>query len=190
LYLRDVISLGKIDISLTCPLKGLYQEKNLVTAFQALTIKEMGLGIEIPHIIDGFRDVISMTGLQGRWQILKKHPKVICDVGHNEAGIHFIIEQLKNEDYKFLHWVLGMVNDKDISGILRMLPCECVYYFCKADIPRGLDANELKEKARKFGLDGKVYDSVKSAYAAALGNASENDLVFVGGSTFIVAEVI
>jgi dihydrofolate synthase / folylpolyglutamate synthase len=111
-------------------------------------------------------------------------------VGHNEAGIRFIIEQLKNEDYKCLHWVLGMVNDKDISGILRILPRECTYYFCKADIPRGLDANELKDMAGKFGLEGKVYDSVGSAYTAALGKASKNDLVFVGGSTFVVAEVI
>lgn len=178
------------SLEMTSPLTGFYQDKNFVTAFQSLQILASILKIDAQDILDGFCDVIKLTGLYGRWQVLKRKPKVICDVGHNEAGIGYIIEQLKVEDFRLLHWVLGFVNDKDIDGILKLLPKNAVYYFCKADIPRGLDANELQLKAKTFGLRGNVYHSVKEAYNAALDLAKGDDLVLVAGSTFTVAEVL
>lgn len=187
---RDGVPGQGDGVPMSCPLKGIYQDKNLLTAYQALKIEGLSLKINEEDIRKGFRDVIRLTGLQGRWQTLRRNPKVICDVGHNEAGIEYIIKQLKVEEFKVLHWVLGMVNDKDAESILRLLPKEAIYYFCKANIPRGLDAVELQQKAMSFGLHGDVYPSVKDAYHAALDAARENDLVFVGGSTFVVAEVL
>jgi dihydrofolate synthase/folylpolyglutamate synthase len=111
-------------------------------------------------------------------------------VGHNEAGIRYILEQLGQEKFNKLHWVFGLVNDKDADSILKLLPADAVYYFCKANIPRGLDADELRKKANAFGLKGTVYPSVKNAFQNALQAAGEDDLVFVGGSTFVVAEVL
>jgi dihydrofolate synthase/folylpolyglutamate synthase len=178
-------------LSLACPLKGIYQEKNIITSYQAIQLlNSKGFSISDEHIRHGYRNVIRQTGLQGRWQIIGKNPKTICDVGHNEAGIGYILQQLDAEKYKTLHWVFGLVNDKDADGILRLLPSTAVYYFCKANIPRGLDANELRQKANAFGLNGNVFSSVNAAYMAAKDAAGENDLVFVGGSTFVVAEVL
>jgi dihydrofolate synthase/folylpolyglutamate synthase len=174
-----------------CPLNGIYQEKNIITGFQTIQLlRGAGFVISNEHIRQGLRDVIRQTGLQGRWQVLSRKPKTICDVGHNEAGIKYILEQLKQEKFEKLHWVFGMVNDKDADAILRLLPPSAVYYFCKANIPRGLDAEELRLKADLYKLKGTVYPSVKNAYQAALKAAGENDLVFIGGSTFIVAEVL
>ena len=187
---RDGVPGQGDGVPMSCPLKGIYQDKNLLTAYQTLKIEGLSLKINEEDIRKGFRNVIRLTGLQGRWQTLRRNPKVICDVGHNEAGIEYIIEQLKVEEFKVLHWVLGMVNDKDAESILRLLPKEAIYYFCKANIPRGLDAVELQQKAMSFGLHGDVYPSVKDAYNAALDAAREYDLVFVGGSTFVVAEVL
>jgi dihydrofolate synthase/folylpolyglutamate synthase len=173
------------------PLKGIYQEKNMITAYQAIQLlKKAGFSISEEHIQEGFRDVIKQTGLQGRWQILGRKPKIICDVGHNEAGLKYIIEQLEQEKFERLHWVFGLVNDKDADSILKLLPASAVYYFCKANIPRGLDADELRVKAKAFGLKGQSYTSVANAYKTAKYKAGKNDLVFIGGSTFIVAEVL
>ena len=153
-------------------------------------LKEAGLAISEENILQGFRDVIKQTGLQGRWQILGRKPKIICDVGHNEAGLRYIIKQLDQEKFERLHWVFGLVNDKDTDSILKLLPASAEYYFCKANIPRGMDAGELRLKANAFGLNGQVYSSVENAYEAAKHKAAKNDLVFIGGSTFIVAEVL
>ena len=183
-------SLKTDGVPMRCPLKGLYQDKNLVTAYQVLKVLSLRMKIEEEDILNGFKDVTTLTGLKGRWQTLKRKPKVICDVGHNEAGISYIIEQLKVEDFKSLHWVFGMVNDKDAESILKLLPGDAIYYFCKADNPRGLNASELQKLAKTFGLRGKVYPSVLEAYNAALAAADDNDLVFIGGSTFVVAEVL
>lgn len=173
------------------PLKGLYQSKNIITSLQAIEVlKNVGFDISNENIQHGFRHVIRQTGLQGRWQQISRNPKVICDVGHNEAGIRFILLQLKQEKFRKLHWVFGMVSDKDTDGILKLLPGDATYYFCKANIPRGLDANELKNKAVAYGLKGVAYASVTDAYKAALLASGSDDLVFIGGSTFIVAEVI
>ena len=181
----------KDGVPLYCPLKGLYQEKNLISSFQAVKLlMEAGFNITEHAIRSGYKNVIRQAGFLGRWQTLPGKPRTICDVGHNEAGIKYILEQLDQEKYKQLHWVFGLVNDKDADSILRLLPAEAVYYFCKANIPRGLDAEELRKKANIFGLKGKVYSSVKNAYQDALEAAGDDDLVFVGGSTFVVAEVL
>jgi dihydrofolate synthase/folylpolyglutamate synthase len=185
---RDGVPLGRDGVP---PLKGIYQEKNIITSYQALRVmQENGFNISEEHIRHGFRNVIKQTGLQGRWQMLSRNPRTICDVAHNEAGISYIIAQLTMEKFGKLHWVFGLVNDKDAGNILRLLPPSAEYYFCKADIPRGLDAGELRRKANAFGLKGKSYPSVQEAYLAARQAASFNDLVFIGGSTFVVAEVI
>jgi dihydrofolate synthase/folylpolyglutamate synthase len=178
-------------VPLYCPLKGIYQDKNIITSFQVIKLLiESGFNISEDAIRSGYNSVIRQTGLQGRWQSLPGKPRVICDVGHNEAGIGYILEQLGQEKFDHLHWVFGLVNDKDTDSILKILPPDAVYYFCKANIPRGLDAEELRQKAYVFGLNGKVYPSVKDAYQEALQTAGEDDLVFVGGSTFVVAEVL
>lgn len=178
-------------VPVKCPLKGYYQQKNINTAYQAIhVLNTSGFAVSRENILHGFRNVIRQTGLMGRWQTIGKKPKTICDIGHNEAGIKMITEQLRDENFNTLHWVFGLVNDKDADAILKLLPQDATYYFCKANIPRGLDAGELEMRAGKFGLKGEVYPSVKDAYQSARNSANEHDLVFIGGSTFIVAEVL
>ena len=172
------------------PLLGNYQKKNLATVICALDILRDSFKIEEKHIIDGLANVIKNTSLMGRWQVINKNPLAIADTGHNVAGINEVNRQLAETKYNKLHFVLSVVNDKDIDGILQLLPKEAEYYFCKADIPRGLSADILFEKATNSGLKGKVYESVRNAYSLALSNAREGDLVFVGGSNFTVAEVV
>lgn len=171
-------------------LTGLYQLKNVCTTLAALDYLKEDYDLPEEIIRKGLRTVIKSTGLNGRWQILSKEPLTICDTGHNIEGMAQVIPLIRRTDHKQLHFVLGMVNDKDISGILGMLPSEASYYFCKADIPRGLDATKLSEQAEEKGLHGKVYGSVNLALEAAQKNAGAKDLVFIGGSTFTVAEVV
>ena len=180
LYLKD----------LKYPLLGNYQKKNLATVICALDILKESFNINNTHIINGLNNVIKNTSLMGRWQVINKNPLAIADTGHNVAGINEVNRQLAETKYNKLHFVLSVVNDKDIDGILNLLPKDAEYYFCKADIPRGLSVNILAEKAIKCGLNGKIYDSVRLAYSTALENAKEGDLVFVGGSNFTVAEVV
>lgn len=175
-----------LKIHLQVPLYGDYQQKNILTAFAAC--REMGLDLE--KIMLGFNRVIENTGFKGRWEILGHEPKVICDTAHNEAGLSFVMKQLRQENYEKLHIVLGVVDDKNLDAVLGFFPKTAQYYFCKADIPRGLDANVLQQKAIKFSLIGSVYSSVQEAYQNALSTASSQDLVFIGGSTFTVAEVV
>ncbi len=134
--------------------------------------------------------VKTLTGLHGRWETLSEHPLTICDTGHNPEGIQEVLQNIASVPYDKLHFVIGMVNDKDITKILAVLPSTATYYFCKPDIPRGLEAESLMLKAESFGLQGEAYPSVKAALLTAQQNAGENDLVFVGGSTFVVAEAI
>jgi dihydrofolate synthase / folylpolyglutamate synthase len=177
--------------SLTCPLSGDYQKKNILTALSALDIINSSFPVSETHILKGIENVIRNTGLNGRWQILCQEPKIISDTAHNEAGVKIILNQITREKFEHLHIVWGMVNDKDISNILRLLPKEATYYFCKPDIPRGMDAAELAEKASEISnLKGNVYPSVKEALKAAKGDADKKDLIFIGGSTFVVAEVV
>ncbi len=176
---------------LTVGLGGAYQQKNVATALTALQeLQKQGLSISKKAIYKGFDGVTEITGLQGRWQILQQNPTIICDTGHNEGGIRYIVQQLQSMSYKRLHMVIGMVNDKDISTILSLLPQNAEYYFCKAIIPRALPENILAEKAKTNQLKGNTYPSVVSALNAAKENADKDDVIFVGGSTFVVAEVI
>lgn len=172
------------------PLLGNYQNKNLKTIICAIDILKNTFSINENHIKNGLFNVIKNTSLMGRWQIIQKKPLVIADTGHNVAGITEIINQLSEINYSKLHFVLSVVNDKDIDSILQLLPKNAEYYFCKADIPRGLDVNILAEKARSSGLKGNCYNSVNEAYTTACANAKDEDLVFVGGSNFTVAEII
>jgi len=176
---------------LSSSLSGLYQVKNIVTVMTACEVLN-GNGFYISHenIRTGIRDVVRQTGLNGRWQILSRRPLTICDTGHNEGGLKEVLKQIDTTPHDHLHFVFGMVNDKPLNKILNMLPRQATYYFCKANIPRGLDAVELARAARRFGLNGNSYTSVKSAFSAARETATASDLIFIGGRTFIVAEVI
>jgi len=182
---------GISDSGPKMPLKGLYQRKNLLTVFATIGIlRQLNFPIQDQTVSKGLQHVIRNTRLQGRWQIIGEHPLTICDTGHNEAGIREVVDQLRQTPYRNLHIVMGTVNDKDISSILRLLPTEARYYFCKAGIPRAMDAVQLAELAKAYGLHGKAYSSVRRAFAAAKRAAAPDDLIFIGGSTFVVAEVL
>ncbi|MDP2236363.1 MAG: folylpolyglutamate synthase/dihydrofolate synthase family protein [Bacteroidales bacterium] len=175
---------------LEIPLLGSYQQKNLITVMCAVDQIKKHFNIEEKDIRDGLGAVVRNTGLMGRWQILGRNPMVVADTAHNKDGIKEVAFQLRLMQFRQLHFVLGMVNDKAIDDLLQMLPRHAIYYFCKADIPRGMPAEEIATKAFEFGLRGKVYDSVRDAYFSALNAARTDDMVFVGGSTFVVAEVV
>jgi dihydrofolate synthase / folylpolyglutamate synthase len=186
----DVSGWNKLA-KLRCALPGMYQRKNIATVLAAVEeLNDAGFKISEQAIRAGFREVKKITGLRGRWEILSRKPLTIADTGHNESGIQEILAQIKRTPYKNLHLVLGVVNDKDISKILSLLPKKASYYFCQAKIPRALDKNELQEKAAAIGLKGNTYASVKIALKNAQAQAASSDLVFVGGSTFVVAEVV
>lgn len=177
--------------NLYCPLAGSYQAKNLVTMLTAIDLLNLnGFDLNEGQIRKGVAGVVRQTGLMGRWQVLGKNPLIICDVGHNREGILYVLQQLRTLRYKHLHFVLGMVNDKDTESILSLLPPEATYYFCKPNIPRGLDENVLANSAKDAGLKGLVFHSVKDACKEAMNSAQTDDLVFIGGSTFVVAEAL
>ncbi|MCR8561431.1 bifunctional folylpolyglutamate synthase/dihydrofolate synthase [Mucilaginibacter sp. BJC16-A38] len=172
-------------------LTGSYQLKNIKTVICAVDeLRSQGFKITDEHLKTALSQVKTLTGLHGRWEILSRNPLTICDTGHNPEGMDEVLQNIAAVPYKKLHFVIGVVNDKDVSKILTILPTNARYYFCKPDIPRGLDAKSLWLKAEGFGLHGEVYESVAKALEAAQQNAEENDLVFVGGSTFVVAEVV
>lgn len=182
---------GLWTIDLRLDLTGIYQLKNVKTVLSAVDeLRQQGFQIADGHIKTALRQVKTLTGLHGRWEILNKDPLTICDTGHNPEGIREVLKNIAVVPYRRLHFIIGMVNDKDISQVLSMLPKDAVYYFCKPDIPRGLEAESLKQKAESFGLQGEVYSSVKRAFDTAQKGAGERDLVFIGGSTFVVAEVV
>ncbi len=174
------------------PLLGNYQYHNKRTVLQTIQVLRSTTEFQIQeeHIANGFMNVIKNTGLQGRWQKLQEHPTVICDTAHNVDGLQIVLAQVLNQEFKQLHLVLGVVNDKDLEEILPLFPKNAVYYFCKPNISRGLEAETLKEKARTFRLNGNVYNSVSEAYEDAKKNAVTEDLIFIGGSTFVVAEIL
>lgn len=172
-------------------LTGSYQLKNVLTVLSAVNLlRAQGFVITDDHIVTALQQVKTLTGLHGRWEILNIQPLTICDTGHNPDGIQEVVKNIAAVNYHHLHFVIGMVNDKDITKVLAMLPTDATYYFCKPDIPRGLDAETLKQQARDFGLHGAAYSSVPAALQSARERAKDNDLVFVGGSTFVVAEVV
>lgn len=176
---------------LNLDLTGSYQIKNLAGVLSTIKrLKSQGYLIDDQDIISGLANVKSLTGLIGRWHTLSKSPLTICDTGHNEDGIKEVLKNIALQKYNRLHIVIGMVKDKDISKILALLPKKADYYFCQPDIPRAKSANELQIESNSFGLHGNFYNSVQSALEAAKNKASIDDLIFVGGSTFVVAEVV
>jgi dihydrofolate synthase/folylpolyglutamate synthase len=188
----QVLKKGKVYLdNLILPLPGNYQLENLRTVVASvLELVGQGLKVSEAHVRVGILGVVTNTGLKGRWQVLSSQPLTICDTGHNEDGIRRIVEQLQTIKYQQLHVVLGMVSDKEVDQILALLPANGLYYFTKAAIPRSLEPELLQSKALVHGLKGNVYTHVTDACQAAQNNAGDNDLIFIGGSTFVVAEVV
>jgi dihydrofolate synthase/folylpolyglutamate synthase len=181
--------LKPLDLRLDLP--GSYQLKNVKTVLSAVEeLRDQGFAITDDQVKTALSQVKKLTGLHGRWEILSHRPLTICDTGHNPEGITEVLKNIEQTPHENLHIVMGVVNDKDISKILAMLPKHATYYFSRPDIPRGLDAEILLQKAEAFGLHGEIYVSVKAALNAAQSHADKNDLVFVGGSTFVVAEIV
>ena len=177
---------------LTGELCGLCQEKNTGTILTAVDeLRKQGYAIGQSQVSDGFAHVCELTGLRGRWQTVSEHPTVICDTGHNTAGISYIAEQLRTYPSEMqIHIVMGMVNDKDVRNVLKLLPADATYYFTKASVKRALNEDQLCGLAREAGLHGKTYPDVQAAFEAAKAASAEKDLIFVGGSTFIVADFL
>lgn len=178
-------------ITFSTDLKGIYQTKNLKGVVGVIRVlQKKNFNISEEDITQGLLNVVKNTGLKGRWQILNENPKIICDTGHNAHGLEVVLTQLSHEKYKKLHIVLGFVKEKSIDTILPMFPKEAIYYFCRPNIPRGLDVEILYEEAKKYGLKGTKYASVALALEQAKSQSSYDDIIFVGGSTFVVAEVV
>jgi dihydrofolate synthase/folylpolyglutamate synthase len=176
----------------TTDLKGNYQKSNLKTAVQTIFIlnEKYDFNVSESNIIKGLKNVVRNTNLLGRWQVISNKHKIICDTAHNAEGLRYVMEQISEEKYHNLHIVLGVVNDKNLDLILPLFPKKAEYYFCKPNIPRGLDANLLSLKAKEYELTGDVYNSVDEALIIAKKKSNTDDLIFVGGSTFVVAEVV
>lgn len=170
-------------------LLGNYQSKNIKGAVAVLQ-QLKGFGVKEEHIVEGLQHVAKNTGLMGRWQILRTEPMVVCDTAHNSEGLKLVLQQILQQEYGRLHIVVGFVKEKNLDAILPLFPKTAEYYFCRPDIPRGLDVQILLQKAKAFRLKGKCYGSVASAYATALQNSDTTDFIFIGGSTFTVAEVV
>lgn len=171
-------------------LKGDYQKYNKRTVVQAINVLQKYWEISQAHIKAGLNNTIKNTGLLGRWQILKSKPLTLCDTAHNKEGLTLVLNQLQKLKFEQLHIVLGVVNDKDLENIIPLFPTTAKYYFCKPNVPRGLDPSILKSIAETFNLYGEMYDSVMNAYNATKVVATEKDTIFIGGSTFVVAEVL
>ena len=172
-------------------LKGTYQLHNIKTVIQTIKVlQDINWNISQKHIKKGLLKVVENTGLLGRWQVLSTTPKIICDTAHNKEGLQYTLQQLQSEKFHKLHIVLGVVDDKNLDIILPLFPKEAKYYFCQAKVPRALSTSVLEEKARSFQLLGNSFNSVLEALQQAKENASIDDLIYVGGSTFVVAEVV
>ena len=186
-----IIFANHIETSLTTDLQGAYQEKNIkgVIAVTELLIHQ-GWDITPENIAQGLLHVVHNTNLKGRWQTLGSCPTIVCDTGHNVGGLTYVMEQLKKQTYTHLHIVVGFVKEKDVNSVLELFPKEATYYFCSPAIARGLNVDTLKEIATTKGLQGERYSSVAEALNAAKAQALPTDFIFVGGSTFVVAEVV
>ncbi len=169
-------------------LLGNYQKINIKTAVKTIEQLEEFV-VSDKNISDGLLNVIKNTSLLGRWHILQEKPKVICDTAHNKEGLTLALNQLKNETYNNLHIVLGVVKDKNMEDILPLFPKNARYYFCKPNIPRGMLSKELQSRAKEFGLEGYEFLSVNQAYTFAVEQSSADDLIYIGGSTFVVGEI-
>ena len=172
-------------------LKGNYQKNNIRTVLTALVqLQKKGFKIDNSIVEKGLLKVVKNTGILGRWQELNTKPKVICDTAHNKEGLLYTLQQLKEESFNQLHIVIGVVDDKNLETILPLFPKEAIYYFCQANVPRALNASILKKEASDFKLNGNVYKSVSKAYQQAKANSLNEDIIYIGGSTFVVAEVV
>ena len=180
----------KLFEDLPCGLVGDYQKQNKKTVLQTVELLHNHFNISEQAIKKGFLNVIENTGLLGRWQQIGVNPTVICDTAHNAHGLQIVMNQIKKQKFNQLHIVLGVVNDKDLNSILPLMPKNALYYFCKPNISRGLDSLILKEKALEYNLKGMECDSVSDAYACALKEAKDDDFIYIGGSTFVVAEIV
>jgi dihydrofolate synthase/folylpolyglutamate synthase len=181
----------KNENSYVSDLKGNYQEKNKTTVLLAINVmRQKSFEISEEALKLGFLNVIRNTGLHGRWEILQENPRIICDTAHNKEGLQYVMTQLLNEKFDHLHLVFGVVNDKDVASIIPLLPKEALYYFCKPNIPRGLDVEVLRDIFIDHGFKGAAYNSVQMALSAAKQQATASDVIYVGGSTFVVAEII
>lgn len=179
------------DVIFKVGLNGLYQLKNIATVLTAVQqLNDLDFDINKQQMNSGFENVVEITGLRGRWEVLSDNPKVIADTGHNVAGIRYVVEQLRAQQYKKLRIVIGMVNDKDISSVLDLLPQNAIYYFTQANIVRAMAASELQQKAESVGLIGSAYPSVELAVNSATKDSKSDDLVFIGGSNFVVGEAL
>ena len=177
--------------SLTLDLLGVYQKKNIPTVLQTVDcLREIGVSISREAIYEGLQKVTTITGLRGRWETIGYNPLIICDTGHNAEGISEVVEQIRQTAHKKLHFIFGTVSDKDASKVLTLLPTDAKYYFTKADIPRALDPELLRQQAKAFGLQGKSFAEVKKAFEAARSAANAEDMIFIGGSTFVVGELL
>ncbi|MEM7485009.1 MAG: folylpolyglutamate synthase/dihydrofolate synthase family protein [Bacteroidota bacterium] len=170
-------------------LLGSYQEKNSRGVVAALN-ELQEFKIKEKHIAKGLNNVVKNTGLLGRWQVLGEHPKIVCDTAHNKEGLGLVLKQIDTLKFPKVHFILGFVSDKNLDSVLSLFPKNEKYYFVRPNIPRGLEAKELKVTAAKFDLEGEAFKSVKKALQTAIKNAKPKDLVYVGGSTFVVAEVV
>ncbi|MBX2963209.1 MAG: bifunctional folylpolyglutamate synthase/dihydrofolate synthase [Cyclobacteriaceae bacterium] len=181
---------GNTEFKINLPLPGIYQLKNLPGVMATVdTLRALGFNISDEQLIHGLENVINQTGLKGRWQQLGSNPLIICDTGHNVDGIRIIMEQIKTYSYQKLYIVWGMVTDKERKKIFELLPKDAHYFFCQAKIPRALQAEQLANEAAAFNLEGEVTSDVNEAIAEAKKRATPNDFIFIGGSTFTVAEI-
>ncbi|EOR96585.1 Dihydrofolate synthase [Arcticibacter svalbardensis MN12-7] len=191
IQVKPPLSDGSESLNLSLDLTGTYQLKNLKTVLSAIEqLRLIGFSITNEQIQSGLSQVTKLTGLMGRWQILDHNPLIICDTGHNEDGIQEVIKNIARISYHTLHMVIGMVKDKDITKVLSLLPKEARYYFCNPAIERAKPALDLAKEAEAAGLSGESYSSVHEALLAAKANANMNDFIFIGGSTYVVAEII
>jgi dihydrofolate synthase / folylpolyglutamate synthase len=175
---------------LVLPLQGSYQRKNILGVLKSVDVlRELGRKINKQDLLNGLKRVVSQTGLKGRWQILGKKPLKVCDTGHNPDGITEVVNQIRDQSYARLHIVLGVVKDKDVTQVLGLLPDDASYYFCQAKIPRAMDAHQLAELATALGRRGRIVPDVNDAIREAEKSASPEDMIFIGGSTFVVAEI-
>lgn len=172
-------------------LKGSYQQKNIPPVLKTVELmREKGWNIPLQAVYEGFENTTRLTGIQGRWQVLGNNPLIVCDTAHNAEGITAVVDQIRQIAFKKLHFVFGMVKDKDPEEVLRLLPANAFFYFTKADIPRALHETVLTDIARGIGLKGASYSTVQAAFQQAESNAGKDDLVFIGGSTFVVSEIL
>lgn len=176
--------------NISLDLMGEYQQKNVLAVFASLQVLTPLLNLPKDAIVSGLANVIKNTKLRGRWELIQESPKVICDTGHNKEGVTVVVNQLKKQNFDKLHIVVGMADDKDVKSILEIFPQDAIYYFTQANIPRAMKHEVLAKNAKSIGLVGESFSSVVEAYEMALKNAKLNDIVFVGGSTFVVADLL